>query len=124
MGINIEPLKCTACGMCEVICGYHWDDAFSMTSSSIVTYRMQEKRNYFGLMLKTEEDLILGRPEGVVVQRLGSSQQEQKVEEEDEGVVRGPASKPILLRAACDMCKDFEGPLCVACCPTGCLSLE
>ncbi len=126
MGIHIEPLKCTGCGMCEVVCGYHWDDAFSMTSSCMVTYRMQEKRNYFGLMLKTEEDLILGRPEGVVIQRLGSSQQEQKSsdDEEDEGVVRGPASKPILLRAPCDMCKRYEGPLCVAFCPTECLSVE
>ena len=113
MGIQIEPIKCMGCGMCELVCGFHWDDAFSMTSSSIVTYRMQEKRNYFGLMLKTEEELILGRPEGVEIQRLGTTAEEEKLspDEEDEEVIRGPASKPILLRAACDMCKDYEGPL-------------
>ena len=87
MGIEIEPSKCTGCGMCELVCGFHWDDAFSVNSACIVTYRMQEKRNYFGIMLKTEKDLIIGRPEGVEVQRLGgSSEEEPSADEEDEDV--------------------------------------
>ncbi len=124
MGIEIEPSKCTGCGMCELVCGFHWDDAFSVNSACIVTYRMQEKRNYFGIMLKTEEDLIIGRPEGVEVQRLGgSAEEEPSADEEDEDVIKGPASKPILLKAPCNMCNEYDGPLCVQFCPTGCLSV-
>jgi ferredoxin len=121
MKMKVEPLKCICCGLCELICGYHWDDALSMTSSSISTYRYGEKNNYFGLMLKTEEDLILGRPEGVDIQKIGGVPGETVSAEEIE---KGAAAKPILLRPSCDMCEDFENPLCVEICPTGSLSLE
>ena len=72
-------------------------------------------------MLKTEEELVLARPEGVDIERIGGVPEKTVTAEEIE---KGAASKPILLRPACDMCKDFEGPLCVQICPTGCLSLE
>ncbi|MCK4783364.1 MAG: hypothetical protein KAV87_06400, partial [Desulfobacteraceae bacterium] len=123
MKIKVEPLKCICCGLCELICGYHWDDALAMTSSSISTYRLGEKKNYFGIMLKTEEDLVIGRPEGVEIQRIGGVAGEGETAEAEE-IEKGAASKPILLRPSCDMCEDFEGPLCVEICPTGCLSVE
>ena len=116
MELRIDPLKCIECGLCELACGYHWDDAFSMIAASIVAYRSRDKKNYFGVLLKTEEDLILGRPEGLEVQKIGVT---------TEGSTQDPSAKPILLREPCNLCQGFEeGPLCVRFCPTGCLHLD
>ena len=65
MGINIEPLRCTGCRICEFACGYHHDKEFSSIGSSIILYR-QEAVNYFGIILKLEVDLLLGRTEGMI----------------------------------------------------------
>jgi Fe-S-cluster-containing dehydrogenase component len=116
MGIRIEPGKCVECGACELACGFHWDSAFSPVTSSIMVYRAREKKNYFGLILKQEKELVLGRPEGVSEQKIGVVQ---------EGQQSDSAAKPIMLREACNMCEGFnDGPLCVQFCPTGTLSVE
>ena len=115
MEIKIDALKCIACCACEMACGYHWDDALSPITSSIIVYRTREKKNYFGLMLKTEDTLVLGRPEGTEIQRIG---------EVVEGVEADPSAKPIMLRDACDLCEDFDAPMCVSFCPTGALYPE
>ena len=111
MGIKIDPLKCTACMACELACGYHRDDAFALLSACIVVYRPKEKQDYFGVIVKEEENLVIARPEGLETKRIGA------VEEAGEG--GGDASaKPMLLREACDLCEDQDdGPLCIRACP-------
>lgn len=71
--------------------------------SSIILHR-EEKKNYFGIMIKTQKDVYLARPEGPewLSQSEGAS---------------GP--KPILLRPPCDGCKNREDKLCVKFCPSG-----
>jgi ferredoxin len=116
MRLHFDSLKCTACMACELACGYHRDDAFSSLTSSIVTYRNREKKNYFGIVLKEAESLVLARPEGLEILRIGVVQ---------EGVEADPAAKPILLREACDLCQGIEGgPLCIRFCPQNVISLE
>jgi ferredoxin len=116
MGIKFDSLKCTACMACELACGFHRDKAFLALSSSIITYRNREKKNYFGIMLKNPEDLVLARPEKLEIQRIGVVQEDVKVD---------PAAKPILLRKACDMCRSIEGgPLCIRFCPQNVISVE
>lgn len=112
MALKYEPSKCTMCGGCELGCGYHWDVALSPITSSIMVYRAREKKNYFGLMIKEDEDLVLGRPEGVERQRIGSV---------NEGEEADAAAKPIMLRQACDLCAKSDNMLCVQFCPTGAL---
>ena len=115
MKLNIEPLRCTGCGNCELACGYHRDVALNRLSSSIVTYRNREKKNYFGLILKTDEYLVLARPEGVEMMRIGAPEEGQEADS---------SAKPILLREACDLCVGVEdGPLCIKFCPQTVLSL-
>ncbi len=109
MTIKIEPLKCINCGACELGCSFYRDEVFTTMSASIMMYR-EEKRNYFGLMLKKDEEMVLGRPEGVEVQKDGESSGE---EEE-----ANASAKPILMREPCDECKNA---MCVRFCPTGCL---
>ena len=115
MTLKLEPTKCILCGACEMACGYHWDAALSPVTSSIMTYRTREKKNYFGFILKETENLILGRPEGIEIQRIGAV---------DENVEADASAKPIMLREACDLCSDFETQLCVKYCPTGALEIE
>lgn len=116
MGLKFNSLRCTACMACELACDFHRDDAFATLASSIVTYRNREKKNYFGLMFKEHENLILARPEGLEIQRIGIV---------DENVVADPAAKPILLREACDLCEGLDdGPLCVRFCPQDAIILE
>jgi Fe-S-cluster-containing hydrogenase component 2 len=72
-----------------------------------------EKKNYFGMMVKREKNLLLARPEGPETVAPG---------EQAKGA--GASSKPILMRAPCDRCEgEGEGPFCVRICPTQCLSL-
>ena len=113
MSIRIDPNKCTACMACELACGYHRDDAFALLSSCVVVYRAKELKDYIGVLLKEEEELVIARPEGLEVKRLGATDDDQGG---DDG---GDASaKPMLLREACDLCEDRDdGPLCIQVCP-------
>jgi Fe-S-cluster-containing dehydrogenase component len=117
MGVKIDPLKCTACMACELACGYHRDDAFALLSSCIVVYRTRDKKDYFGVILKEEEELVIARPEGLEVKRIGAV---------EEGGGGGDASaKPMLLREACDLCEDRgDGPLCKQICPVDAIYLD
>ncbi|MFQ6050778.1 MAG: 4Fe-4S binding protein [Candidatus Hydrothermarchaeota archaeon] len=112
MTLNIDPLKCVGCGACEVACSFHRDETFSTLSSSIMLYK-EEKKNYFGVMLKREEDLVLGRPEGLEIKRIEDISEEAGEE--------AASSKPILLRESCDLCEDEE-PYCVRFCPTNAIT--
>jgi len=78
-------------------------------SSSIILH-IEDKANYFGLVLKTKsEGLIVARPEG-----LSSGQQSTGS--------GGPGAKPILLREPCDLCGGK--PKCAKVCPTKCIVVE
>jgi ferredoxin len=111
MTMKIDTLKCTGCGLCELACSYRRDKVFTTMRSSIMLH-LDDKRNYFGVMVKLpNDDLILGRPEGLDIQRSGESKDEE-----------GTGAKPILLREACDECGDEE-PYCVRICPPRCLSV-
>lgn len=117
MRVKVKPLECTGCALCELACGFHWDEAFSLISSSIMLYRAEEKKDYMGIIIKTDEDLFLGRPEGAVAMTLGEIQKQ--------GAGGGASAKPILIREACDMCETAGvPPQCVAVCPRGALYLE
>lgn len=104
--IEIDPNLCTACGACEVACSlYREEEVFTTMRSSIILHR-EEKKNYYGVMLKREGEVLLGRPEGVEVMKEGESSD------------TGGGGKPILLREPCDNCTNA---MCVRFCPTGCL---
>lgn len=111
MELAVESLKCIGCRICEYACNYHQDMDCSAIGASLMLHRA-EKRDYFGMMVKREKDLLLARPEGPEVVPPG---------EQVEGA--GASSKPILMRAPCDLCEDEEEPFCVKACPTGCLSM-
>ncbi len=118
MRVKVRPLECTGCSLCEMVCGYQRDEAFSLISSSIMLYRAEEKKDYMGVIVKTEEDLFIGRPEGAESVRLGELQQRA-------GGGGGASAKPILIREACDLCESAGlEPQCVAVCPRGALYLE
>ena len=109
MPIRIDVLRCIGCGLCELACSYRRDEVFTAMRSSIMLH-LDDKRNYFGVMIKLpNDDLVLGRPEGLEMQLAGLSSGD------------GAGAKPILLREACDECAG-ERPHCVAICPTECLS--
>jgi ferredoxin len=109
MKLKIDPLKCVACGLCEVACSMNRDSVITPMTSSIILH-IDDKANYFGLVLKTKaEGLILARPEG-----LASGQQQPPS--------GGPGAKPILLREPCDLCGG--DPRCVKMCPTTCITAE
>ncbi len=109
MGISIEPLRCTGCRICEFACGYHHDKEFSSIGSSIMLYR-QESRNYFGIIIKRESDLLAGRPEGAGTVDPSAGEGGDSA-----------GAKPILMRPTCDECKGLDTPLCVLACPSGCI---
>ncbi len=112
MAIRIDPEKCTACMACELACGYHRDDAFALISSCVVVYRARESKDYLGVLLKEEEELVIARPEGLEIKRIGATDEEQSSGGGD------ASAKPMLLREACDLCEDREeGPLCLQVCP-------
>ena len=106
MRLVLEPVKCVACGLCETVCSLNRDSVLTPMSSSIILH-MEDKADYFGLVLKTQGDgLVVARPEGQGgVQGAASS---------------GPGAKPILLREPCDLCGGE--PKCARVCPTGCIT--
>lgn len=106
MELKIEPLKCTGCRACELACSYHHEKEVSFMFSSIMLYR-DERKNYYGVMLKREHDVILGRPEGVEVMKPGTG--------------GGSSGKPILMRRSCDLCEGLAQAMCVEICPTNTL---
>lgn len=108
MRLRIEPSVCIACGLCEVACSLNRDGLLTPMSSSIILH-MEDKSDYFGLVLKTSsEGLVMARPEGV------SSDQ-------DAAGGEGPGAKPILLREPCDLCGGE--PRCAGICPTRCITV-
>ena len=111
MELTVDSLKCIGCRVCEYACSYHHDGDVSAIGASLMLHRA-EKRNYFGMMVKRERDLFLARPEGPEIVAPG---------EQVEGA--GASSKPILMRAPCDLCEDEDTPFCVQACPTDCLSV-
>ena len=116
MALKVFPMKCVACCACEMACGYYHDQAFNTLSSSIIVHRSLEKKNYFGLMIKRPEDILIGRPEGVEAKRPGDFSGSSG---------GGSASaKPILIRPTCDLCGNAENYNCVMICPTGALVKE
>ncbi len=112
MAIRVEPLACIGCQACETACSFYRDEAFCTLSSSIMLVKTEEKKNYFGVVLKARTHLLLGRPEGV------ERKTQVQLHQEGKG---GASAKPILLRQPCDECVD---PLCVAFCPSGALFIE
>lgn len=113
MELKVDSLKCTGCRVCEFACNYHQDESISPIGSSLMFY-FEEKKNYYGMMVKREKTLYLGRPEGEQILKPG---------EQIEGA--GASAKPILLRVACDHCEEEDnGPNCVQACPYGVLSME
>lgn len=103
----IEPLKCIACGLCETACSLHRDSVLTPMTSSIILH-IDDKANYFGLVLKTRsEGLVIARPEGEGQQQTSAA---------------GPGAKPIMLREPCDLCGGE--PRCARICPTRCISVE
>ncbi len=118
MGIQIDALQCIGCMACELACGYHRDDGFAFLSACIVLYRAQEKKDYYGVLVKEEDDLVIARPEGTERKRIGAA--------DDSGDSKGDSSaKPMLLREACDLCEDMDhGPMCIKFCPVNAISLD
>lgn len=112
MGIHIDAMKCVGCMACEMACGYHRDDGFAFLSACIVLYRAREKKDFFGVLLKEEDELVIASPEGEERRRIGAGE-----ESEDSG--GDSSAKPMLLREACDLCEEMKyGPMCVQFCPT------
>jgi carbon-monoxide dehydrogenase iron sulfur subunit len=106
--LGLEPLKCVACGLCETVCSLNRDSVLTPMGSSIILH-LEDRANYFGLVLKTQDDgLVVARPEGKTQEDLG-------------GGSSGPGAKPILLREPCDLCGG--DPKCAKVCPTGCIKV-
>ncbi|MBC7108789.1 MAG: 4Fe-4S dicluster domain-containing protein [Methanomassiliicoccales archaeon] len=109
MPLRLDTLKCTGCGLCELACSFRRDRVITTMRSSIMLH-LDDKKNYFGVMIKRPNDeLVLGRPEGLEIQGRGDRKEED-----------GAGAKPILLREECDEC-DGEIPYCVRICPSRCL---
>jgi len=112
MELKIDSMNCTGCRVCEFACNYHYDGTISPIGSSIMFYR-EEKKNYYGIMLKREKSLLLARPEGAEVIKPG---------QQIEGA--SASSKPILLRVACDLREGEDTPFFVKSCPQDVLGVE
>jgi len=120
MGIRIDPKKCVLCMACEMACGYHRDDGFALLSSCIMVTRGREKKDYYAVVVKEEENLVIARPEGLEVRKLRSTGEDDKGREKEDA-----SAKPLLLREPCDLCSDRkEGPLCLQFCPVNAIYME
>lgn len=121
MRINVDALKCIGCMACEITCGYHRDDAFALLASCIVVYRSREKKDYFGVLLKDEGSLLIARPEGLEIKRIGVVEEDSDSGEKKEA---DASAKPMLLREPCDLCSGMKyGPMCLKICPVDAISL-
>lgn len=109
MELRIEPTRCNGCRACEVACSYHYEKELSFMFSSLLLYR-EERKNYYGIIVKREQDLLLGRPEGVEIARSGGG--------------GGASGKPILMRQPCNLCEGMERALCEVVCPTSAIKRE
>ncbi|OGL40039.1 MAG: hypothetical protein A3C43_00710 [Candidatus Schekmanbacteria bacterium RIFCSPHIGHO2_02_FULL_38_11] len=116
MALKVIPEKCIVCCACEMACGYYHDQAFTTLSSSIIIYRAMEKKNYFGMMVKRPEDILIGRPESVEAKRPGDFS--------SGGGAASASAKPIFIRPTCDLCAGADEYNCVMACPTGALVKE
>ena len=58
MELKVDSLKCTGCRICEFACNYHQDESISPIGSSMMFY-FEEKKNYYGMMVKREKTLYL-----------------------------------------------------------------
>lgn len=122
MRVKVDLSRCTACVACELACGYHRDDAFAFLSACIVPYRAKEKKDYIGVIVKEEENLMIARPEGLEIKRIGAVEDEGQEQAESGG---DASAKPMLLREPCDLCSDIEsGPMCVKVCPFDAIHVE
>jgi len=120
MGVKIDALKCVGCMACEMACGYHRDDGFAFLSACIVAYRGREKKNYFGVLLKEEENLVVARPEGLEVKRIGAVEESGGEKKQEDA-----SAKPMLLREPCDLCEQMPyGPMCEKFCPVNAITVE
>jgi len=121
MGIRIDPKICISCMACELACGYHRDDGFALLSACIMVTRGREKKDYSAVVVKEEENLVIARPEGLEIRRIGAVGEEAGADQS-----KGDASaKPLLLREPCDLCSDREnGPLCIQFCPVNAISMD
>jgi ferredoxin len=120
MGIKIDALTCVGCMACEMACGYHRDDGFALLSSCIVAYRTREKKDYFGVILKEEDSLVIARPEGLEIKKIGAAEEDTGEKKEQDA-----SAKPMLLREPCDLCSEMKyGPMCVKICPVDAITLE
>jgi len=105
---------------CEMACGYHRDDGFALLSSCIVAYRGREKKDYCGMMLKEEDNLVLSRPEGIDIKKIGAAEEETDSPKEADS-----SAKPMLLRESCDLCEEMDlGPMCIKFCPVNAITEE
>ena len=58
MELKVDSLKCTGCRICEFACNYHQDESISPIGSSMMFY-FEEKKNYYGMMVKRGKPYIL-----------------------------------------------------------------
>jgi Fe-S-cluster-containing dehydrogenase component len=107
--LKFDPLSCIGCDRCEVACGNYRDMGYTVTSASVMLYRGEEKKDYFGLLYKSDIEMVGVRPEGVFARKPG---------DEASGPVMA-GGKPILLRPNCDRCDPAP---CEQACPTGAIS--
>jgi ferredoxin len=122
MRIHVDALKCIGCMACEMVCGYHRDDAFALLSSCIVLYRAREKKDYFGVVIKEEDSLTIARPEGLEIKRIGVAEEPAAGGDKKEA---DASAKPMLLREPCDKCSGMDyGPMCIKICPVNAISLS
>src|SRR4030043_2136445 len=121
MGIKVDSKKCVSCMACELACGYHRDDGFALLSACIMVTRGRERVDYSAVVLKEAENLVIARPEGLEIRRIGAVGEEAGADQS-----KGDASaKPLLLREPCDLCSDREGgPLCLQFCPVNAFSMD
>lgn len=109
--VRVDTELCSGCGVCEVACAFQREGLFSTIRGSVMLH-MEDRDDYFGIVLKREDgSLLLGRPEGVEVQRPG-----------DQASGGAATAKPVMLREPCDLCGGGE-QWCVRFCPRGALSV-
>ena len=59
MPLKIITLSCIGCGLGELACCHRRDGGFTVMHSSIMLH-IDDRRNYFGVMIKPSGELVLG----------------------------------------------------------------